>query len=70
VIVNNGVGTLYPVHINHFDTNGTIVNYYWNEADASLGRMTATDTIMRPFSAGDLVVSTYYVDLWTPMTIV
>jgi hypothetical protein len=50
VIINNGAGRPYPVHINHFDTNGTIVNYYWNEAGATLGRMTATDTIMRNFS--------------------
>ena len=54
VIINNGAGRPYPVHINHFDTNGTIVNYYWNEAGATLGRMTATDTIMRSFSQAEM----------------
>jgi hypothetical protein len=56
VIVNNGVGTLYPVHINHYDTNGTIANYYWNETSSSLGRMTTSDTIMRNVSASELIV--------------
>jgi len=50
VIINNGAGKPYPVHINHFDTNGTIINYYWNEADSTLGRATTTDTILRSFS--------------------
>jgi len=54
VIINNGAGRPYPVHINHFDTNGTIVNYYWNEAGATLGRMTTTDTIMRSFSQAEM----------------
>jgi hypothetical protein len=50
VTINSGAGKPYPVHINHFDTNGTIVNYYWNEADSTLGRTTSTDTILRNFS--------------------
>jgi hypothetical protein len=50
-VIDSGVGRIYPIRINHFDTNGTISNYYWNEASASLGRMTTTDTIMRTFGA-------------------
>jgi len=55
-VIDSGVERIYPVHINHYDTNGTILNYYWNGSGATLGRPTTTDTIMRNFSAGDLVV--------------
>ena len=61
VVVDKGVGTIYPIHINHSDPNGSIVYYYWNESGPSLGRRTTTDTIMRNFSAGDMVVP---FDMW------
>jgi hypothetical protein len=49
-IIDNGAGKPYRVRVSHYDTNGTIGKYYWNEADSTLGRQTATDTIMRNFS--------------------
>jgi hypothetical protein len=47
VIVDNGAGKSYPIHINHSDTNGNVIAFFWNEADSSLAHRTATDTIMR-----------------------
>jgi hypothetical protein len=54
VVINNGAGKPYPIRIKHNDTNGTVVNYYWNEADSTLGRKTMTDTIMRNFSITEI----------------
>ncbi len=42
-IINNGYGINYNVHINSYDTNGTISRYYWNEA-GSFDSTTATKT--------------------------
>ena len=43
VIINNGYGIPYNVHINSFDTNGTISRYYWSEA-GSFDSNSATKT--------------------------
>jgi hypothetical protein len=54
VVINNGTGINknYPVHINHFDTNGTIVKYYWNSSNSIAGAtVTTTDTIMPVFTS-------------------
>jgi hypothetical protein len=42
-IINNGYGINYNVHINSYDTNGTIGRYYWSEA-GSFDSTTATKT--------------------------
>jgi hypothetical protein len=55
VVIDSGVGRAYPVRINHADTNGTIVNYFWNEAGETLGRSTVTDTVHRNFGLSDVV---------------
>jgi hypothetical protein len=42
-IINNGYGINYNVHVNSYDTNGTINRYYWSEA-GSFDSTTATKT--------------------------
>jgi hypothetical protein len=42
-IINNGYGINYKVHVNSYDTNGTINRYYWSEA-GSFDSTTATKT--------------------------
>jgi hypothetical protein len=42
-IINNGYGINYNAHINSYDTNGTIVQYYWSDA-GSFDVNTATKT--------------------------
>jgi hypothetical protein len=54
VIIDSGVGRNYPIRIQHYDTNGTMANYFWNEAGPSLGRSTTTDTIQRNFGANEV----------------
>jgi hypothetical protein len=56
VVIDSGVERNYPIHINHTDTNGTIGSCFWSGNPSPLGRATSTDTIMRNFSAGDLIV--------------
>jgi hypothetical protein len=57
VPVDSGVGRSYPIRILHSDTNGMITNFFWNEAGPTLGRMTATDTIMRNIGLNDINAS-------------
>jgi hypothetical protein len=42
-VINNGYGINYNIHINSFDTNGTISRYYWSEA-GSFDSVAATKT--------------------------
>jgi hypothetical protein len=59
VVVDKGYAQLYPIHINHFDTNGTFKRFYFNESadDTTLvgnAKQKDVDTIMRSFGINDI----------------
>jgi hypothetical protein len=59
VVVNNGPGVNYNVHVNSLDTNGKILQYYWSEETAfdsnSVNIHKTTDSLYtRSFSATEI----------------
>lgn len=50
VVVDNGSGNIYTLHINSYDINGTILRYYWQETehfDSSASSCTKTNDSTR-----------------------
>jgi hypothetical protein len=68
IVVDRGYEQLYPIHINHLDSNGSIVRYYWsgstNDTTSPSVRKTATDTILRNFGANDIAMPHNVIPYW------